>query len=324
MSKRVLLASLLSLSAVGGGLGPASCVQFDGQSVLVRSSPEHDRLDLLLIYRDLHTTGDPAKGLEQLEGIRDGARWFAFYSNFPAMINVDSLATKRRHTDRPAESMWFDALLAHTTVRSGPLWQDSQGRVCGSQLVRLDALSAVVRAMNAVFRESLAVKGKLEDFAADWHIDDAESLRLLREALAADYAFIGLQGSAPRFSLPISNEGFVSFKRAILEGGWKRAEELSRGQAADRAEVQAFIEFLAVNEWTVEHSPGLISFVLGDPRADVVELTMPPAGRAAPGTPDVLARRALVDTLVPRGWTISAADGEAAARSAYDALTREP
>ena len=84
------------------------------------------------------------------------------------------------------------------------------------------------------------------------------------------------------------------------------------------------LDALALNEWSIERSPGFVTFVLGAPHAATVELTVPPVGRAAPGVPDVLARRALADALRPRGWTIGGADAETAARHGYEAFTHEP
>lgn len=323
MWKRASIAGLLALALGGAGFGRSSCVQFDGQSVVARRSAEHDRLDLLLIYRDLHLTGDPAKGLEQLEKIRAGARWFAFIANFPFMLNLDELATQERRADRPATAACLDALVAHTTVRSGPLWTDDQGRLCGSQLLRLDELGATLRAANAALREKLSVQGGLERFAREWSVGDAETLRLLREAVDGQFEFIGLRGSAPCFTLPISDAGFVQLKRAALESTWEGIAK-SAASAQEQLGSHAVLEALALNEWAIERAPGQVRLVLGDPRAAGIELTAPPTGLARPDAPHTLSRRALVDALTPRGWTIVTTDGEAAARAGFEAFAREP
>ena len=326
MSTRVLLAGLLAAVLAGGSCSQGSCVQFDGQSLLVRHDAARDRLDVLLIYRDLHTTGDPAKGIEQLEAIRAGQRTFALGANFPALFMLDELAKEHRHADRPAASALLDALVDRTAVRNGALWQDVQGRVCGSQLVRLDSISETLRTANRAIRESLSRPGELERFAADWHLSDAESLALLREAVAGDFTFAGLRGSALWFALPLSDAGFVSMKRESFDG-WERAltgRDARSRTSEDQAVARALLSVLALNEWSIERSSGFVTFILGAAHATTVELTMPPIGRAAPGVPDVLARRALADALRPRGWTIAGPEAEAAARTAFEEFAREP
>ena len=323
MSARLLIVGLLAAVVSSGACGSGSCVQFDGQSILARHDADRDRLDLLLIYRDLHTTGDPAEALAQLESIRDGERTFALAANFPLLFAIDGLTREKRRADRPADAALLDALQARTTVRSGPLWRDSQGRVCGSQLVRLDGLGALLAAINAALREELSRPDELERFAAEARLEDDESLARLRAAVAGGFTFAGLRGSAPWFALPVSDVGFIALKRGLFDAWATDAEPKGPG-AGRETRTRALLEALAVNDWTLERSPGVVTFVLGTPDATTVELTVPPIGRAEPGVPDVLARRALADTLRPRGWTIGGPDGEATARAAFEAFTREP
>jgi hypothetical protein len=326
MARHFPLIALLAALLLAGTCGTGSCVQFDGQSILVRHDAARDRLDVLLIYRDLHTTGDPAQGLEQLEAIRAGQRTFALGSNFPLLFRLDEMTEDQRDPSRPATCALLDALVARTTMRNGALWQDAQGRVCGSQLVRLEGAAQTVRDVNRALHESLSRPGELERFAADWHLSDAESLARLHEAAAGHFTFAGLRGSALWFALPLSDAGFVSLKHELFDE-WEQAVagRASGSKAtAEQTQARAILDALALNEWSIERSAGFVTFVLGAPHAATVELTVPPVGRAAPGVPDVLARRALIDALRPRGWTIGGSDAETAARAAYEAFTHEP
>jgi hypothetical protein len=326
MSTRIVLAGLLATILAGGACGSGSCVQFDGQSLLLHHDLGHDRLDLLLIYRDLHTTGDPAQGLEQLEAIRSGDQTFAVASNFPLLFDLDELAHDQRDRTRLAASAFLDAFVANTTVRNGDLWQDEAGRVCGSQLVRIATVNATLQALNATIHETLSRPGEVERFANDWHAGDPQTLERLREAARGSFTFAGLRGSAIWFALPISDAGFVAQKRMLVDTLERTLSGAAREAtaASERAQAHAMLEALALNEWTIERSPGIVTYLLGAPYAETVEVVIPPVGRAAPGVPDVLARRALADALRPRGWKIGGAEGEAEARAAFEAFSREP
>ena len=325
MASRLLLAGLLATVVAGGSCIQGSCVQFDGQSLLVRHDAARDRLDALLIYRDLHTTGDSAEGIAQLEAIRAGQRTFALGSNFPLLFKLDELASEKRD-NKPAAASLIDSLVGRITVRNGSLWQDAQGRVCGSQLVRLEGVEETLLAVNGVFHETLSGPGGVERFAADWHLSDTESIALLRKAATGRFTFAGLRGSAIWFALPVSDAGLVSLKRELFDTLEQALAASNTGSKAssEQAQAHATLQALALNEWTLERSPGFVTFVLGAPHAATVELTLPPIGLAAPGVPNVLARRSLADALRPRGWSIGGGDGEAAAREAFDAFIRDP
>lgn len=325
MASRLLLAGLLAAVVTGGSCIQGSCVQFDGQSLLLRHDPERDRLDALLIYRDLHTTGDSAEGIAQLEAIRAGQRTFAVAANFPLLFELDELAREKRDP-KLAAALLMDTLSGRITVRNGSLWQDAQGRVCGAQLVRLEGIQDALRAVNGTLHESLSGPGGVERFAADWHLSDTESIALLRKAATGHFTFAGLRGSAIWFALPVSDVGLVSLKRELFDNLEQALAASKTGSetSSERAQAHATLQVLALNEWALERSPGFVTFVLGAPHAATVELTVPPIGLAAPGVPNVLARRGLTDALRPRGWSIGGGDGEAAARAAFDAFILEP
>src|SRR5215813_13104952 len=82
LALRLLVAAALLL---GGACGEGSCVQFDAQSLRLRFDAARDRLDALLVYRDLTASGSDVTGaVQQFEKAR-GGRIIALVENFPAL-----------------------------------------------------------------------------------------------------------------------------------------------------------------------------------------------------------------------------------------------
>jgi hypothetical protein len=320
MSRQVIVLGLLSMLLVGGSCG-SSCVNFDGQTVRLAVDESKDRLDGLFLYRGLHsTTGDTTQALEQLEEIRGGERWFAVLSNWPFMFPIDKWVAEERDAERPAASRLLDTLDRHVEVRNGPLWLDADGTLNAWQLVRVRELAEVVAAANAAQVEQVELSLAEADGKGGWPVGDDESVALLKEALRRGDPFWAFDGQALTFTLPASDEGWVKIKRAMLDGLREMVEVHDEDEkdgdekSNARRESDALIDFLAINDWSVEREPGRTLFVLGARSADELRIEVPTVG--LDGTD-------LVQELRERGWAIMPAGDDATAHAAYEAFRGE-
>lgn len=316
MIRNVVILGLLSTLMVGGACG-SSCVNFDGQTVRMHIDESKDRIDALFLYRGLHSSAaDTSQALEQLEEVRDGARWFAFLSNWPFMIHVDNIVEHERDPTYPASNLGLDLVDESVEVRNGELWVDGEGRLNAYQLVRLRNLSAVVAAANAAMLEALRRPEGLEEFVSE-RLDDPETVALLRAAIDRGDAFIGIDGQAVTYTLPASDEGWTAVKRWLLDGLRGALDE--HGDDSNAVEdaarrSNAMVEFLAVNEWSIEREPDRIVFVIGARHADELRLVTPTVGLEGTG---------LAGALRDRGWAIDPHADDSGAHRAYEAFRSE-
>lgn len=312
MSRQVLVLGLLSMLMVGGSCG-SSCVNFDGQTVRIHHDEAKDRLDALFLYRGLHSSeSDTAQAIKQLEMIHGGARWFAFFSNWPFMLYIDSLVENEKEAGRPAANHLLDLLDANVEVRNGELWVDDEGLLSAWQLVRLRGLAEVLDAANAAQAEQARMALSQEDGQDLAPVDDAESVALLRAALERGDDFWTVDGQALVFSMPASDKGWETIKRELLNGLRDKLDVHGKDQAARKS--NGLIEFLAINEWSIEREAGRVIFVLGLRHADELRLETPTVG---------LEGTDIVGELRDRGWSIANEGNDGAAHRAYEAFLRE-
>jgi hypothetical protein len=290
-------------------------VEFDGQTVHLSADAGEDRLDVQFVYRDLHSSeADPARALKHLERLRAGERWVAFASNFPFMVNVDSIADDAV-PDQPARARFIHALDERVELRPGPLWLDDGGRLCGTQLLRVGGLADLIARLDASLRETMSDPEARARFYEDL---DEESRERLAAAAAGGHEFFSLRGAAVACTLPISDGSLAEMKRKLLRDALEEAGEAwaqDPEQSGERRELEAGIEFLALNEWAVERSDGYVTFVLGDPRTARWTMEIPPVGRKRHDT--------LLPALREAGWTIHGPEGDGAARAAWEAFVAE-
>lgn len=317
MTRQTLILGLLSMLMVGGSCG-SSCVNFDGQTVRMHIDEEQDRLDMLLLYRGIHSSSANTTGaIEQVEEILNGARWFALISNFPLMFHVDKMADSECDPEQPAANHLKDLVDENVEVRNGDLWQDPSNKLNAWQLVRVRNLSAIVAAANTVIVEGVRKadsEGKL--LKGTWLHDEA-SVALFREAADRRDVFIAFEGQALTFMLPVSDVGWATIKRELLGILRKGLDVHGTGSIADeKAERRssALIEFLSISEWSIEREPDRVLFVLGSRHADELRLEFPTVG---------LEQTDLADDLRGRGWPIAIDGNDDAAHRAYEALLRE-
>lgn len=344
MSKTVLLrvtalaVLCLAFTAPSGVLG--SCVQFSTQTVRVHVDAENDRLDLQLIYRDLHATGGGTHGaMEQLEQLSDGARWIALFSNWPFMLNLD------RVLDDPPEEGDFGselivALAQDLEVRPSELWVNDAGELCGSQLVRLENLDHFVGLVDAWLREVVVGSPGFLPVNLSLHgIHDPRSVDLLLERARRGEALFVRRGASFVLRLPITDLGARQFFMEVLRAtNQEHGDELAAlprplqeskesettppsdpsATSDDASELALLLQLLAANDWSVARRRGALEFTFGDPDADIWVLETPVGVRLHEQT-----RAELRPVLREAGWEILGPEHEAALAARWQAFLEE-
>lgn len=339
MSKTVLLrvtalaVLCLAFTAPSGVLG--SCVQFSTQTVRVHVDAERDRLDLQLIYRDLHAEGGGTRGaVDQLERLRDGARWFAVFSNWPFMLNLEQMLANPPEAGTPGAAL-LAAVDGHLEVRPGELWVDDAGELCGSQLVRLTQLDDFVAAVNEYTLETLADPGMRKALLQGMGITDPQSMERVSDAVARGDAFVLRRGASFVFRMPVTDQGARQCFRQVLRatcadygaelagspGTWN-ADGTPRGAPTpmtdDASELERGLLHLAANDWSIARRRGALEFSLGDRDADVWVLETPD-GMGLPSN----TRAELPPVLREAGWEILGPEHEAALAARWRAFLEE-
>lgn len=318
-------AALLLLAGLVLAAAPSSCIDFDGQLVRVHHDAEHDRLDALLIYRNLHADGPVESGaMGQLEPLLAGRRWVAVVSHWPYAIDLDGLLESDERADDPPELQRLMALLdEHCRVQPGRLWLDREDGLCGWQLFRLGAFSEVLAALESVLRSVLLADDgdELRDLLRDWGVKDALAVDHVRERLESGWRLLRWDGQSLVLRMPLRAQEWVALKRLMLteplehafRKGHREGDELGTAMADD--DLRMAVEFLARNEWSVGWTDGAVEVRLG--LADAVELRLETPIQGKPQRDDLL------EPLRARDVAIATRDLDAEALAAWDAWRDE-
>lgn len=185
----------------------AACLEFDAQEVVLHYDAKRDRLDLLIVYRDLFIEGSPtdANIKQSLDQLADARRTgeFAFWSNWP-------FATDPTDVQGPAA-----ALVRHVDVENGGLFTDPGGRLNAYQFVRVRDVEGFLKKLNTAFAVLLRTRilgRKLEPGA---HEIDEETTDLLTDILRGREDAISLVGTVLRARIPCSDRDHRWLKRYL-------------------------------------------------------------------------------------------------------------
>jgi hypothetical protein len=219
---RAFAACLLLLTSVLGG-----CLEFDAQDVTIRCDPEHDRIDVLLVYRGLYarlSQGQPggrvAKAVEDLDAAMQSGE-FAFWCNWPFRVDL----TEER--SGPAA-----ALLQHIEVENGGLFTDVKGTLCGYQFVRVNGAKAFLQKLNTM----LEVRAQAMLASSQEHKFDAETRELLRDFLRGGGRLLAVEPGRIELRIPCVTADHRWLKGQIEQYFLECATaEMAHREAAQRA-----------------------------------------------------------------------------------------
>jgi hypothetical protein len=314
----IVLASALALAAA-----PNSCVDFDGQLVRAHHDVDRDRLDVLLVYRNLHANGPLNAGAaSQLEELLEGRRWVAVMDNWPWMFHLDrALEDDERADDGPAVAALFSALDEHMEVQPGRFWVDADDGLCAWQLMRIRRLSVVTTAIDAAMRSAFLEEDgeELREMFEEWGVEGDEAAAGARRKLQAGWRLLSWDGQSLVMRMPAKEPDWTALKRTLLEEALRYAQEAGKEAEDDplvKARMRLEIELLARNDWDLSWDRGAVEARIGRAGATELSIETPPRGQAQ--------EQSLREALDSRGVAVSTDDLEPLAIEAWEAWRREP
>lgn len=224
--KKTLASLLLVLLTFAG------CLELDAQDITMRYDEANDRIDIHVVYRGLFAEGgqgsdrDPlAKAIKDLANVRETGE-AVFWCNWPFSLDLTS--------EQPPP---VQAMLAHVDIENGTLFTDMQGRLCGTQFVRIREAKAFVQKLNLaleLWAQAQLVSGTPEPGGR--HTWDADTKDLLREFLRSGEKMIALEPGRIEFRLPLSAKDHA-WLRARIE---KHFADHMPSEVVRRVGVKAF------------------------------------------------------------------------------------
>jgi hypothetical protein len=188
MYRAIVRCLLLAAVLLAGG-----CLEFDAQDVTIRCDPEHDRIDVLLVYRGLYSRmsqdqpGDRVgKAMKDLDGVMQSGQ-FAFWCNWPFSIDLSG-----------ANSGPAAALLQHIEVENGGLFTDLKGTLCGYQFVRVNGAKAFLQKLNTL----LEVRAQAMLAGSQEHKFDRETREQLRDFLRGGGRLLAVEPGRIELRIP--------------------------------------------------------------------------------------------------------------------------
>lgn len=173
-----------------------ACLEFDAQEITFRYDQEHDRIDMLVVYRGLFAGSERDGSLEKAIKDLDDAKQtghLAFWSNWPFAVDPTEVGPPGA------------ALFEHVDVENGGLFTDPKGQLCGYQFVRVRGAKAFLHKLNTLLEASLqlALVTGFDGHGPD-HKADADTKDLVREFLRSGQKLLVIEPGRIELRAPCS------------------------------------------------------------------------------------------------------------------------
>ena len=257
------------LSALVLALLHTGCIEFKRQVLSYRIDTQEDALLIFQNYQGIygaeHEDRLSNQEAAQLRSVMEGERTF-FFSNWIFELNVASLDKTLADLENEPESTPAErairgrigsavkAVRENLTVGNGPLYLDTEGRLCGTQTVRINNLTAVIRAANDGIAAYLERKLLNSD-------NDSEERRMAGQARRDHSPFLSVEGNQILFRHPLTD---AQLRRELFPPG-KGDRQLAKLK-------QAGIH--------ISHEAGQLRVRIGQPTDRVTRLAMNPFANA--------------------------------------------
>jgi len=244
----------------------AGCVEFEGQTILVRLDKATDTIHVRLIYHGIYAAKDetdPSEGvdeaLKQLKTVVDRGTRFYFFDNWPLEADVGPPA--EGDEDKPGNAL----LRPFTKVRNGRFFLDREGKLCAWQDLEISKASEFLQQANRFI--SLAVLTGQVDALKE---ADGTTRRLVQEWMTKGEPWVVLDGKGAALRLPVSDADATRIKTAVLmdavetvQRDVRRADEANaKGETPlpfERTLAGAQARMLAETRFSVIHEPGSLT-----------------------------------------------------------------
>jgi hypothetical protein len=307
---RTLRAVAVALALLGG----AGCLTFEKETMVFVFPPGGQEVRGLLVYEGMAPSAAKAADLERAKdelGEIYASRERFYLGAWPLLVSL-----KPGANDDPGTREGKALFRKHLVVRSGGLFLNENGRLCGYQVVTIRDRTKFVPALNGLIGRSMAeyAERALADprRRADWL--DEGSLRLMRRASQKRFEWVQIEPGRFGLTLPATPAAAARLKRAFLGTeelarlrdaasvrlGKKgtdappRAPKLEEVRAAVRAygaDRQALIDYLAALPLSFEQRKDRFTVSLGLGEGEPIRLATPTEVGPAPvpGEADLIA-----------------------------------
>ncbi|MBL6765607.1 MAG: hypothetical protein ISQ14_11685 [Verrucomicrobiae bacterium] len=263
MNLRLLSKGKSALAIAAIALLHTGCIEFDRQTVSYRIDTTRDSLLIFQNYHGIygaeHEDHLSGQEIDQFRSVLEKERTF-FFANWIFELNLESITKTaadldEETADTPNErallkraKAGFDAVRDNLTIGNGALYLDPEGRLCGTQTVRIRNLKSVLKAVND------AIAAFLERKLLSSDIDPEERL-ILEKALRGKPVFISVDGNQIRFRHPLPEKVY--------------RDELIKPNGDEQ-----ILSKLARSGIHVAHSDGELRVSIGQVTDEVTHITM--------------------------------------------------
>jgi len=259
--KRRFLSLLAVCTLLFVGLG---CIEFERQVMTYRYDRASDSLLIFQDYQGIYGGDNPAKlaGIEasQFQSVLSGGRTF-FFANWIFEINLKTLRDlivdlPDKPSDTVAEDEFNLASLAaakifaaNCKIENGNLYLNKQGRLSGTQQVKISNLREILPALEEVLKAYFkAEAGKA--------LADHDRQAAVDTMSRAGWKFIELTGNRIILRLPMSEAEYLS--------------------SFNKGTEQEFFRKLKAAGISVRHSKGILTVSMGREADDVTRISFSP------------------------------------------------
>jgi hypothetical protein len=275
----LVIAAFILLAAVPG------CIDFEKETAVVVFPRNSDEVRLLLVYEGLGVSGpkdaDWSNAKTQLKRLVEKTSDFCILGgNWIGHFNMHI-----EQSDWEETRKFKSFLKTELTLRNGELYRNTDGKLCGYQLLTIRNARSLSRGLDGyIAKHFLELSKDREESGEKKDTDIDEPTReLWRKAAVTDFAWFRIEPGRFTFTVPASPETVAAMKNAAFMDRFKlfrkQLDELNApaaGTEDDRtpekrkadleSDLDRFMEgikpFCSL-PWSVDHRKERISFSLG-------------------------------------------------------------
>ncbi|MBO46441.1 MAG: hypothetical protein CMJ96_06045 [Planctomycetes bacterium] len=267
----------------------SSCIEFEHEVIQYHYDASADQLRMTLTYEGIFggnsaplATKDAARQpadskeltgqqKEQMESVLKGGRAF-FFNNWIFEFNhagiqetlLKSKDANSKDSLTPQAKKLLHAILKNTELKNLGFYLDTEGRLCGTQMLVIKGFSNLLEDTNEVIRVAAAreiQKQRAEVKAGEKKPEDAlsgETLALWKKACAKGHDLLIMKQGRLVVRAPLGKHEYLEFKKEILDEALNPEDPAARNLP---------------EEVSFNYRDNIFTFVLGEEKNGTVRLT---------------------------------------------------
>ncbi len=189
-------------------------IAIQGQETQAIYHPETDTMDLLLIYRGVHSpkeTEDAVQNaLDVVERIASGRREFMLLDS---LFHTD-LDDPDTYKDLPADEA---AVLGSITLSAADAFLDPEGRFCAYQVLHVPRFSDLLASWNGRISEAMLKEAALSNELSNEEFVDARTRELLTAYALSGRPWVSLRDGSIEVYFPMTRATAERFRRDLFK-----------------------------------------------------------------------------------------------------------